>query len=153
MFCLIISIFLKNPLNSHYVKSYLFLLFISNNCICPMLYGTRSPISTAMHSLLLLLPSLPTTVHLPCIIYSSYQGHCSTAPSQKGTSPDKQLLVLSTVTGLHVLPDGQCSASPPFPPDTFLFPSFTSSFLYPTVMYPFSTDFPCGALVKDLKQT
>lgn len=62
MFCLIISIFFKNPLNIHYIKSHPFLLFISNNCICPMLYGTRSPISTAKHYLLLILPSLPSTV-------------------------------------------------------------------------------------------
>lgn len=60
----------------------------------------------------------------------------------------------SQLSRLHVLPDGQCSASPPFPPDTCLFPSFTSSFLYPTAMYPFSTDFPvCVTLVKYLKQT
>lgn len=99
MFCLIsIYFFKKNPLNIHYIKSYPFLLFISSNCICPMLYGSRSPIYTAKHYLLLILPSLPTTAHLPCIIYSSYQGHCSTTPAQKGASADKQLRGLSTVT-------------------------------------------------------
>lgn len=61
MFCLIISIIFKNPLNIHYIKSYPFLLFTSNNWICPMPYGTRSSISTAKHYLLLILPSLPTT--------------------------------------------------------------------------------------------
>lgn len=140
----------------HYIKSYPFLLFTSNNWICPLPFGTRSPISTAKHYLLLFFPHSQPLYFLPCIIYSSYQGHCHTTPSQKGTSPDKQLLVLSTVTCLHVLPDGQCSASPPFPPDTFLSPSSISSFLYPTIIYPFSTDFPrccCSVtFVKYLKQ-
>lgn len=128
-------------------------MFISSNCICPMLYGSRSPIYTAKHYLLLILPSLPTTVHLHASYTLLIRVTAAQLPPRKGRLRTNSF-VGSQLSRLHVLPDGQCSASPPFPPDTCLFPSFTSTFLYPTAMYPFSTDFPvCVTLVKYLKQT